>query len=457
MQDFAPILDGVTFINPIGLTFTLLMGVLLVALPRKYALLPIIVLTCYMTIGMRLVVGGMNFTMLRVLLLFGWARLVLRREFRPIRLNSIDKAQLLYVAVSFIAYCLLWQNYDAFKNRLGFVYNTIGFYFLFRFLLRDVDDIVRVFKLTAVFMAPLAAMMVMEKFTGRNVFSVFGGVPEFTFIRNGTLRCEGPFAHPILAGTFGATLMPYFAGLWKRGRSFQMLCILGFLSAIVITLTSGSSGPVLSFLCGILALGLWRYRKHMRKIRWGLVLSLIILHLAMKAPVWFVLAKVDVFNGSTGYHRAYLIDRAIANLGEWWLLGSKSTAGWADADQHLFDVTNQYLVEGANAGLLAMILFISVIVFAFRRVGIGTRALMARDGVRGGTLAWALGAALLAHTVTYISVSYFDQNFVNWYLLLAMISVLPTAASVRKPVPKLVLSDERTYPMSHGDLGESPA
>jgi ABC-type Mn2+/Zn2+ transport system permease subunit len=37
---------------------------------------------------------------------------------------------------------------------------------------------------------------------------------------------------------------------------------------------------------------------------------------------------------------------------------------------------------------------------------------------------WAMGAALFAHAVTFISVSYFDQNFVNWYLLLAIIGTL---------------------------------
>jgi hypothetical protein len=35
---------------------------------------------------------------------------------------------------------------------------------------------------------------------------------------------------------------------------------------------------------------------------------------------------------------------------------------------------------------------------------------------------WAMGAALLAHVVSYISVSYWDQNIVNWYMLLAMIA-----------------------------------
>jgi hypothetical protein len=37
---------------------------------------------------------------------------------------------------------------------------------------------------------------------------------------------------------------------------------------------------------------------------------------------------------------------------------------------------------------------------------------------------WVLGAALLTHAVNFISISYFDQNVVNWYMLLAMISTV---------------------------------
>jgi hypothetical protein len=33
-----------------------------------------------------------------------------------------------------------------------------------------------------------------------------------------------------------------------------------------------------------------------------------------------------------------------------------------------------------------------------------------------------MGAALFAHVVSYMSVSYFDQSIVNWYMLLAMIA-----------------------------------
>jgi hypothetical protein len=414
--------DGTTFINPLGLVFTLLMGFLLLVVPRKYALLPVIALICYMTMGMRLMVGGLNFPMMRVLLLFGWARVVGRGEYRSIKLNPIDTAILWWTLAGIVTYTLLWRTSGALVYRLGQAYNIIGFYFLFRCLLRSMDDIHRLVKFLAILLVPLAGFIVAEKFTGQNFFSVFGGVPPVTFVRDGVVRCQGPFAHPILAGTFGATLLPLFIGLWGQGRENRFIPLMGIISSTTITIASGSSGPVMAYLAGILGLGMWGLRKHMRTIRWGLLLTIIALHLVMKAPVWFLMARVDVFEGSGGWHRALLVDRCIANFGDWWLLGTKSTASWAGEYDHLFDVTNQFVNEGANGGLLTMGLFIMLIARCFGGIGRALRALEeSRPRVTSWWL-WALGAALFTHVVSFMSVSYFDQNIVNWYLLLAMIS-----------------------------------
>lgn len=422
--------DGATFINPTGLVFTLLMGVLVIVLPRRYALLPVIALTCYMTMGMRVMVAGMNFTMMRILLLFAWARLLLRSELRRIRLNQIDKAIIWFAVFGVVIYTVLWGTSDAVKYKLGFAYNLLGFYFFFRFVLRDFDDVVRVFKMFAFLIAPLAGLMIVEKMTGINSFAAFGGVGPVTAVRDGVLRCQGPFAHPILAGTFGATLAPFFAALWNKGD--RLLAILGLVASVTITFTSGSSGPVLALACGFVGIALWSMRRYMREIRWAIALGLAALHLIMKAPVWFILARIDIFSGSTGYHRAYLIDRALANFSDWWLIGTKSTAGWADVDQGLFDVTSQYIVYAADGGLITILLFIGIIVFAFRAVGRYVRAKEKTETRATLVCAWALGAALFAHVMNFLSVSYFDQNIVNWYLLLAMISTAAASGLLAK-------------------------
>ncbi|HTZ33120.1 MAG TPA: hypothetical protein VMH31_11720 [Methylomirabilota bacterium] len=418
------ITDGSTFINPLGLAFTLLMGVLILVLPRRYAMLPVLALTCYMTMGMRVMVGGMNFTMIRILLVFAWMRLVIRGEFRRINLNMLDKTIIAGQFSFMIAYTLLYGTSEAFKWTLGSVYNALGMYFFFRFLLRDKEDIVSTLKLFAYFIIPLAGAMLLEQATGRNPFALFGGVPESTLIRDGRLRCEGPFAHPILAGTFGATLMPLFIGLWQYLGKKRFIVVLAIAATIVITVTSASSGPLLTLLMGALALFLWPLRGKMRQVRWALVVVLTTLHLVMKAPVWYLLGRIDIVSGSTGYHRALLIDRAIANFGDWWLVGTKSTEAWSNVDDHLFDVTNSYILAGANGGIITMILFIAVIVLAFKAVGRTVRLSEGHQPEPDVRLYWAIGASLFAHAITFMSVSYFDQNFVNWYLILAIISTL---------------------------------
>jgi len=439
--------DNITYISLLGVGFTALMCFLLLSLPRKWALVPVIILICYMTMGERVIVVGLNFTMIRILTLVGWIRILIRGELKSVKLNPIDKT-LIWFAISGMAiYVLQWQTFDAVKYEFGQVYNALGMYFLFRFLVRDMDDCLRVFKIAAVFIIPLAASMVVERMTGRNAFAEFGGVSPITGIRDGVLRCQGPFAHPVLAGTFGATLFPLFVGLW-RSKGHKLLSFLAILSSGAMVLTSGSSGPVGTLLAGLLALGCWPHRKHMSTIRSGILVAVVGLEIVMKAHVWFLMARVGVFSGSTGHHRAYLIDRALANFADWWLLGTRSTVAW-DEYYNLFDITNQYLVYGADGGLITMLLFILVIVRCFGAVGLTVRALDEKSRELQFCV-WALGAVLFSHVVTFLSVSYFDQNFVNWYLLLAMIS---TASLSVQGVPEKAFSQadllvgQRTRPV----------
>jgi hypothetical protein len=227
--------------------------------------------------------------------------------------------------------------------------------------------------------------------------------------------------------------MPLMVGLWLFLEKKRTWVILAILASFIIMFTSASSGPLLTFCFGILAFMFWPIRKSMRKVRWAIVAFLAALQLTMKAPIWFLLARVDVVQGSTGYHRAVLIDRAFANLSDWWLFGTKSTEAWADKNDHLFDVTNAYILAGANGGLLTMILFIAVIVIAYKAVGRTIRlGEIDRPGTPSLKLVWALGATLFVHTASYISVSYFDQNFVTWFMLIAFISLL-CGDSLRMP------------------------
>lgn len=418
-----------------GLAFTICLGVLLLVLPRRYALVPLMIGGCYMTLGQVLMIGPLHFTIFRILIFFGWVRISLRNEIAGIKFNTIDKILIAWVITSSALYIILRGGAsEALIYRLGTSYNTIGIYFLIRALVWDFDDIVISVKMLGLIILPLAVLFIVEWTTGKNLFSVFGGVPEFSGIREGRLRCQGPFRNSILAGTFGATALPLFVGLWTHSSRDRLLAGGAILAATIIVITSTSSGPLLAYLTSLVGLMLWAFRTRMRIIRWGMVLSLLTLHIVMTAPVWFLIARIGDLIGGTGWHRSALIDAAIQHFDEWWLLGTTYTAHWMPTgiaiDPNNTDVTNQFISEGINGGLLSMSLFICLIVLCFKTTGNAVGS-VSQFSHSERFMIWSVGAALVGHVASFFSVSYFDQIIIFWYLIIAMIaSILELSPSV---------------------------
>jgi hypothetical protein len=414
------------------------MGILLIALPRKYALIPIFLSALYMTLGQRLVVMDLNFMIFRILIVIGFLRIIIRRDGGPIQYNTLEKVIILWGIVAIITGFLLDINTNQFDNlqhRSGQVFSALGTYYIFRYYITSIDDIKRNIGILAIIIVPLAVAFLIEKTSGQNLFFFFGGVPEFTMMRYDRLRCQGPFAHPILAGTLGVTTMPMFVTLlFEQGRK-KFIGLMGIISSIIIVITSASSGPLLAWIGAMIALFSWPLRNKMRMVRWGILLVLIALHMIMKAPVWYLIAKISYIMGGTGWGRSALIDYAIKYFNEWWLIGTTNTAHWDPVgvlpNEAMMDITNQYILEGVYGGLARMLLFIAMIVVGFGGIGKAMEALK-NEKFAIKYLPWALGAALLAHAIGFISVAYFDQLIVMWYLLLAMIS---TISNIPNPVP----------------------
>jgi len=87
------------------------------------------------------------------------------------------------------------------------------------------------------------------------------------------------------------------------------------------------------------------------------------------------------------------------------------------------DITNMFIVEGVQGGLLTMLLFIGIIVFCFRRIGCSLQPLDKNPFTHNFFL-WSIGATLFAHIVAFFSVSYYDQSIFFYYMLIAMIAAL---------------------------------
>jgi hypothetical protein len=422
-QYISPFGGGVaeTTAHPLALALLGSASILMLVVRRKYVIIPLLLAAFLVPMGNVVVVAGVHIMPDRMLVLFGgirlaWGRLISQTKILGNRWNSIDTAFLYWAGFRALAAILLWRQIPVVINECGFLWSALGMYFLLRFLIRNDEDVWRTVKLLGLIAVVNGAGMAYEHLTGQNLLGVvLGGVNSFSDLREGTIRSQGAFSHSILAGTYGATLIPLLFWLWIAGRAKGFAAV-ALVFATVMVVTTGSSTPLLTYVAAIVGLCLWPLRGRMRLIRWGIVGVLVGLQLVMKSPVWFILNHVNVIGSSSGYHRSMLIDNFVRHFGDWWLLGVKSTAEWG---WDMYDQADQFVAEGEVGGLAGFVFFILMIKRAFGALGTARRA-VAGDK-RQEWLLWSLGTALFAYIVAFFGISLWDQTQVAWFALFAMI------------------------------------
>ncbi len=410
-----------TVLHPVGIALLIVLGAALIALPRRYAVIPIFLMMCVAG-RQRISILTLDWDFLRLMVVLGWARVLVRKETRLFRAHRLDSMVVIFAMLSTAGYIIQQSSGDAVVYKLGVLIDTLGAYYLFRVLIRTWDDVLTLFRGASVIAVPVAGAFMLEKLTGRNPFAMLGSAPEITRMREGRLRCQGAFAHPILAGSFWAGVLPYYLALIV-GRVDRTLGILGFCSGLIIIFACASSTPAAAVGVVLVGWGFFVMRDSMSFVRWSAVAMLVVLQLMMKAPVYHLISRIDLVGGSTGWHRYYLIDQFVHRWSEWFLVGTPSTAHWG---RGLFDVTNQYVLEAVRGGFLAFASFLAVIVVAFMAV---SRACKAARSVRPHLAAgWGIGVAIFAHCVMFLAVSYFGQIVLLWQLSLALAASAAVAA-----------------------------
>ena len=409
--------------NPIGLIFFLLSAIAVLAVPRKWAPAALLVGCTYMTLGQAVEIASVNFPVYRLILLVGLARCILRQENLVGGLNTIDKMLIFWGVWSIFAGFFHDQSRYSAVYFCGIVFNIGLVYFLTRIWCTDIGEVREVIAIVALLLLPIALEMLLEKASGKNLFAIFGGIPENVLVREGKLRAQGPFLHAILAGTTGATCVPLFIGLWSHQK---IIASIGILSGVVMTIASASSGPVMSLLAGVGAVAFWKFRDWTPKVRLMAIGIYLLLLVVMKQPPYYLISRIDISGGSTGFHRVFLIHQTFEHLSEWWLFGTDFTRHWMPMqgigiDPFHTDITNYYIVFGVNGGLIPMLLLIGILLVGFFWVGKITRGWQL-DHPSNSYMVWCFGAAMFAHAVTGISVAYFDQSYIFFWLSVAVIS-----------------------------------
>ena len=119
---------------------------------------------------------------------------------------------------------------------------------------------------------------------------------------------------------------------------------------------------------------------------------------------------------------------AIKHIDEWWAFGTNFTRHWMPyglvSDPFNCDITNYYIQLGVTGGLALTGVLVVIQWFSFRMLGneiIGLSSRSMRDERENFHL-WCLVSALAAHAVTFLSISYFDQMHVFFWVLIGGVS-----------------------------------
>jgi hypothetical protein len=362
-----------------------------------------------------IVIFGLDFHVFRLIILAGWIKIAFKKELKLGEMVKTDKAIIYWVIISFLVYVIQQNNFQAVINRLGLAYNAIGVYFLYRILIKRNDDVTILLDTLIVLMAVIAVSMINEQMTGRNIFNIFG-LHEYSNVRMGKVRAQGPFKHSISAGMFGATLIPLCFSMWRHKWGNAFLGIIGTLSACLLVITSTSMTPLIACISGFVALLFWPLRHRMRIIKFLVISVAVTLQILLASPLWGVIKKLDFIKGANALHRFELLDNLINRIDEWFFLGSKKAGTWGIGTQ---DAANQYYAEAITGGFIKLALFIIIILFSFSIIG---KKIKNTIDVPSQKRMWALGSALFANVVGFLGISYWDQMLIVWYLLLALIT-----------------------------------
>jgi len=351
-----------TTVHPVGLAALIVLCIAVFCVHRKNVVVVILVCASFIAVGQRIVVFSLDFNFPKLLILAGWIRVIAREEYSTFRWNRLDICVFAWLASAMYCYPVIHGS-AGLIYKLGTTFDALGMYLLSRVLLCGMRTAISFIDGAAVISMVVAGVFAVEYSTAQNLFSVFGGVPEITVIREGRLRCQGAYSHPILAGCFWASLIPMLVGRIYAVRNGRRKAVLGLIASLSIIFMCCSSTPIVGLMAATASFLIVPISAHLRLLRWTIVGSLLFLQMFMEKGVWHLLAKVSFVGGSTGWHRAHLIDQALAYWHEWILVGTDTYDHW---DVFANDITNQYILEAIRGGAPTLSLFLLIYILRSR-------------------------------------------------------------------------------------------
>ena len=419
-----------TIVHPLALVIFLIAAIWLFAGPRGKMSWSVLMIACLISVAQRFSVLSLDFDFIRAIGALGLIRLLFYGELKDIRPHLADKLVVgLVVAIVFCS--MAREGFNAATQKSGVSLAYFSMYWIGRSSIRSGHDLRMMMVAIGVLAIPVSIFMTIEQVTGRNNFSIFGGVSVFTAIRDGKLRAQGSFTHPIIAGVFFACFAPIAIGVILakvRGLSALLGGWCALLLGIVVIFMTNSSTPVAGLLLGVLSWCTFKFRQNLKTYLYAIVFVMIVLHFVSTHGIHNVIfTKIDFTGSSTGMHRYLLIDGMLNHIPNWMIMGD-ANPGY---NKSFRDVTNMYVVAALTGGMIALVLLIMLVVQGFKSVVRAVRNARSREDLM---TFYGLGCTLVVISISFTAVACYGEGIINCYMVLgACISIGQLPPGTRRP------------------------
>ncbi len=374
---------------------------------------------------LRIPIFIIQFSIPRLVVIAILAKFVMAGRYRHFHFNIIDTL-VICLWVWIIAANLLAGSPSAqISQQIGNGLDTMLVYFAARVCIQTELDLKRLLLPVVLISMVMCFFGLLESITASSPYMElvyhqtiewFEKPPEF---RLGLLRAKVSASVHIY---FGLGMVMIAGILWatRRYQHKKKILKIGVLSACLAALTSVSSGPWLA-LAAFIGCNLLALKPHVIKpMIWVGILGIIFLEVASNRH-FYNLIDYLALNSNTAWYRARLIDVAILQLHEYWLLGvgPNTISHWApmiDGRRHV-DVVNHFLIVALNGGLMAMFLYISVHILAIRN---SVRKWKRTHSLPLKSLLFTLVSLIVAVDFASMSVSMFGPPLLLSNILLGM-------------------------------------
>src|SRR4030067_2891151 len=130
------------FMNPTIIVLAVMSFILIMLINIKYSMILITFVSLMIPIDQRVQVFSFYFNFFRLLIFAGWIKVILNKNIKIGEFKKTDKLIIYWVIVSCITFIINQQyKIGTFKNQLGYAYNALGVYFLYRIFIKKNEDV----------------------------------------------------------------------------------------------------------------------------------------------------------------------------------------------------------------------------------------------------------------------------------------------------------------------------